>query len=315
MRADLLDVVAVYSNPMRWASRLKLHKQFEQHMIDSGVRLTVVECAFGERPYELTDHPTINRVRVRSKSAVWNKENLINIGISRLPEDWNYVCWCDADIAFRKPNWASETVHALQHYDIVQPWSDAYDLGPNDEHIQAHKSFCFQYYHDKPVVASGSGPFWGFSGGPYDYPHTGYAWAATRRAVNLLGGLFDVAGMGAGDHHMALALVGKMEKSLPGKVSASYFRNLKTWEKRAIQHINYNLGFVWGTIEHNFHGRKNQRKYIERWDMFLQNDFDPDTDLKKNSYGVYELCGNKPKLTHQLDQYFRLRNEDTNSLG
>ena len=31
---------------------------------------------------------------------------------------------------FRRDDWAMATLHALQHYDVVQPWSDAYDLGP-----------------------------------------------------------------------------------------------------------------------------------------------------------------------------------------
>ena len=125
-----LHVVTAFANPVRWVSRLAAHQAFEQHMLDSGVHLTTVECAYGERPFELPDHPHINRVRVRAKTLVWNKENLINIGISRLPADWKHVAWVDGDVEFRKDNWALETLHALQQYDVVQPWSDAYDLGP-----------------------------------------------------------------------------------------------------------------------------------------------------------------------------------------
>jgi hypothetical protein len=46
----------------------------------------------------------------------------------------------------------------------------------------------------------------------------------------------------------------------------------------------------------------------------LEHEFDPDNDIKRNSWGVLELCGNKPRLQHDLDEYFRLRNEDVNSL-
>ena len=45
MRADLLDVVAVIANPIRWESRVRLFKDFVRHMQESGVRLTIVECA------------------------------------------------------------------------------------------------------------------------------------------------------------------------------------------------------------------------------------------------------------------------------
>ena len=313
MRPDLLHVVAVVANPIRWESRLRLYRQFEEHMLDSGVNLTTVECAYGERPFEIAARASVNLVQVRSRTLVWNKENLINIGISRLPADWKYVATADADIAFRRPGWATETVHALQQYDVVQPWSDAYDLGPNDEHIQHHKSFCHQWWHKQPICPEGS-KFWNFDGGPYTYPHSGYVWGYTRSAIEWLGGMFEYAAMGAGDHHMALALVGKVERSVPGGVGASYLAHLKRWEARALHHINMNIGFVHGTIEHSFHGRKVDRKYVDRWQMILEHEFDPDADLKRNSHGVLELACNKPALRRDLDEYFRLREEDVNTL-
>jgi len=313
MRADLLHVVTVLANPLRWQSRLKLHQQFEQHMLDSGVRLTTVECAYGERPFELAPNPAINRVQVRAKTLVWNKENLLNVGISRLPTDWKYVAWIDGDVAFRKPSWASDAVHALQQYEIIQPWSDAYDLGPNDEHLQAHVSFCRQFFSDQPVVPDGP-KFWKFDGGRYGYPHSGYAWCATRQAIEWLGGLIETGVLGAGDHHMALALVGHVMNSVPHGVTDGYIRPLVQWQARAQQHINRNIGFLWGTLEHQWHGRKADRKYVDRWHIITHNKFDPDYDLKRNSFGCLELAGNKPQLTHDIDLYFRARNEDANTI-
>lgn len=313
MRADLLDVIGVYYNPVRWESRLRLHLDWERHMLDSGVRLTTVECQTGERPFELPDDPRINRVRVRTKTMLWNKERLINIGVSRLPDDWKYLCWCDADIEFRKSGWAAEAVQALQHYDIIQPWSDAYDLGPKDEHIQAHKSFCRMFWEGQPVVAQGPN-WWKFDGGKYDYCHPGFSWAITRIAFEWLGGLIDWAILGAGDHHMALALVGQAWKSVPAGINPLYMKPLLNWQARALQHINLNIGFTYGTVEHRFHGLKGSRKYIERWDIITKNNFDPSNDLKTNSFGVYELAGNKPQLRLDIDHYFRQRNEDLNVL-
>lgn len=313
MKSELLHVVAAYSNPARWKNRLKVHTAFEQHMLDSGVQLTTVECAYGNTPFVLPDNPKINRVQVRAKTILWHKENLLNIGISRLPTDWQYVCWCDADLTFRKPTWASDTVHALQTYDIVQPWSDAYDLGPNDEHIQSHRSFCRQFVEGEPVVPAGQ-KMWTFNGGPYIYPHSGFCWAATRQTIEWVGGLIDTSAVGAADHHMALSLVGAATRSLPGGVAPGYVKPIALWESRALTHINHNIGFVWGTVEHSWHGRKTDRKYIDRWQIVTGNQFDPSTDLKRNSFGVYELTGNKPKLTAQLIQYFNQRCEDANTI-
>lgn len=313
MRPDLLHVVCVYANPLRWKSRARVHKKFEQHMLDSGVRLTTVECAYGDRPYELPEDPRINRVQVRAKTLVWTKENLINIGVSRLPDDWKYVAWIDADVFFRRGDWATEVVYALQQYNIIQPWSDSYDLGPNDEHLHAYKSFCSLYWKRSPVAKEGPN-WWDFEGGEYRYAHTGYAWACTRASFEFLGGLLEIGALGAGDHHMALGLVDKAAFSMPGGVSRHYREAIMQWQDRAVRHLNRNIGFIYGTIEHQWHGRKEDRKYVDRWSIIIKHAFDPIYDLKRNSHRVLELAGNKPDLTRDVDAYFRQRNEDANTL-
>lgn len=304
---DTLHVVTAIANPIRWQSRNRLYRQFEQHMLDSGVQLTVVECAYGERPHEFAGNPHITHVPVRAHSLLWVKENLLNIGFAHLPQDWRYAAWIDADVTFRKPDWAAETVQALQQYDIVQPWSDCYDLGPNDDHLHVHRSFCRQVHDGAPVGRGGYGN--------YTFAHPGYAWAATRRALNLLGGMIETAALGAADHHMALALLGRVRESVPNGLTDGYLRPLKRWEARALQHIAGNIGYVPGTIEHDWHGAKLKRAYVDRWSTLTRNSFDPDTDLIRNTWGVFELAGNKPQLRIEIDHYFRARDEDSNSLG
>jgi hypothetical protein len=272
-------------------------------MLESGVRLTTVECAYGDRPFVLADNPKISHVAVRARSMVWTKENLLNVGISRLPLDWKYVAWIDADVSFRRSDWAAETVQALQQYDVVQPWTDCYDLGPCGEHLMAHRSFCKQWLNHEPI-----GP------GPYRFAHPGYAWAATREALNHLGGLIETAALGAADHHMALALAGMVELSLPDALEPGYSRPIVEWQRRADTHIAGNLGCVPGTIEHHWHGAKALRRYIDRWQVLIRHRFDPAADLKRNVWGVLELTGNKPELRRDIDAYLRGRNEDSNSL-
>jgi hypothetical protein len=304
---DTLHVVTALANPIRWQSRARLYRQFEEHMLDSGVHLTVVECAYGDRPHECADNPHVTHIPVRARSLLWIKENLLNIGLGRLPQDWRYAAWIDADVIFRKPGWAGETVHALQQYDLVQPWSDCYDLGPHDDHLQVHRSFCRLAHEGVPILASG------YDG--YAFAHPGYAWAATRRALTLLGGLIETAALGAGDHHMALALLGRVRESVPGGISDGYTRPLLHWQARAQQHIAGNIGYVPGSIEHGWHGSKAKRAYADRWDILTRNGFNPETDLIHNTWGVQELTGNKPRLRLDIDHYFRARDEDSNSLG
>jgi hypothetical protein len=289
---------------MRWNRRLELFNQFVPHMLASGVRLTIVECAFGERPFDLPESPHYNLVRVRTNSVCWIKECLIDIGINHLPADAEYIAWSDGDIMFRHPQWASEAVHALQQYPIIQPWSNCIDLGPNGEVIKNHRSFVNVYRAEGDVRV----------GKHYSFGHPGYCWAARRSTLEYVGGLIEIGICGAGDHHMALALIGKVERSLPGGMTPGYTRPLYLWQARAIQHLHKSLGCLAQPIEHFWHGRPEKRQYQERWDILRRNHFDPDTDIKRNTYGIIELAGNKPQLTHDMDVYFRQRNEDGNEL-
>lgn len=306
MRAELLDVVCVYANPMRWDSRVRLHTAFEEHMLDSGVRLTTVEVAYGDRPYVLEERAGVNRVYVRTNSLVWIKESAINIGISRLPEDWRYLAWLDGDIRYRKHGWAAEAVHALQLFDIIQPWEHCYDLGPNDEHIKVHHSFCRQWHRD-PICCRKMGK-------GYCFAHPGYGWAANRAAIDRLGGLFEFGALGAADHHMSHALIGQAHLSLPGNIHPNYAKHVHLWQDRAMKHVNGNIGFIPYTIEHGFHGRPKKRKYVERWDTLVKHQYDPDRDVKRNTFGLLELAGNKPALARDIYRYFSQRNEDDNAL-
>jgi len=307
MHPNLLYVVTAVANPLRWKSRPRLFRMFEEHMLESGVNLTVVECAYGERPYEClpsVESDRITHIGVRANNLVWNKECLLNIGISRMSHSARYIAWVDADIFFRSKTWASDTVHLLQLYKMVQPWTTCYDLGPNGEHIQAHTSFC-RLFHDGKPIKSGPG---------YEFPHPGYAWAATRDALEAVGGLIETAALGAADHHMSHSLIGKAAYTFPGSISSAYMRPIYAWQERAQRAICGNIGYLHGTIEHFWHGSKVSRKYIERWEVLTKHDFNPDTDLKRNTYGVLELAGNKPELRLDIDRYMRQRNEDANSM-
>jgi hypothetical protein len=311
-----LDIVTVIANPLGLKSRIALARRAIANWLDEpNVRITLVECAYGSRGYELADLASVGvrHIPVRARTLVWNKESLCNLGTAHLPGDAENVCMFDADILFRQPGWAAQIIHALALYPVIQPWASCYDLGPNDELMAVHKSFASVYHSGSPV-APNSDKWWKGDGGPYDYPHSGYAWSYTRDVLDRIGGLFEQGGMGSGDHHMALALAGKADWSIPGEIQNSYRAAIKQWESRALAHVNGKIGFLPLTIEHLWHGPKKARNYLGRWAMFIEHDFDPVTDIKRNSYGVIEFSGNKPDLERAFDRYLRARNEDSNTL-
>jgi len=306
-------VIAVISNPVRFKTRYNLYRNFEKHVKNSGANLLTVETQQGDRPFQVTEANNPLHLQLRTYDELWIKERMINLGVQRLPADWEYVAWIDADIEFVRKDWVVETVHQLQHYHVVQMFQECTDLGPNFEPIQNHKGFAYMYHKNYFHGPQGSG-----NGGYYqpykDFWHCGYAWAMRREAWDYVGGLFDTAILGAGDHHMSLAMIGKAEKSVPKNIGKKYLNELMIWQQRAEVFIKRDMGFVNGMILHYFHGKKKDRKYVERWEIITKNNFDPDDDLKVDWQGLWQLevnCPRQRRIRDEIRAYFRQRNEDS----
>jgi len=302
--ASPLHVIAVVSNPVRFKSRYHLFRQFKEYVQKSGAVLHVVEQAFGERLHEVIEPTDPNHHLVRTGDELWHKENLINIGITKLPHDWKYVAWVDADVQFSRPDWVQETLQQLQHHWFVQMFSSAVDLGPNDEIIQQHKGFVYSWYQGRDA-----GP-----GSRYESWHPGYAWAACREAIDYVGGLIDWGIAGSGDRHMACAMIGKVDVSFHREMfqrNRNYVEMCREWQARSERYVRRDIGYVDTLLMHYWHGKKRDRGYKDRWRILVDNEYDPALDLKRDWQGLYQLTDRSIGLRDDLRKYFRSRNEDS----
>lgn len=273
----------------------------------------VVECAFGDRPYVVTDSNNPNHIQLRSWDEIWNKENMINIAIKRLPANWEYVAWVDADVTFTRGDWARETVQQLQHYDIVQMFSHAIDLGPEGQPLQIHEGFMFNHIQSSSFETAKPHSQYYYASKTIGQPnkwHPGFAFAARRSAIDAIGTPPEFAILGAGDHHYCHGLIGNISRSLPRGLHKNYYQLLNNMQARMTRHINSNIGYVPGTITHHWHGRKANRFYRERWKILKDNAFDPLRDIYQDSQGLWCLSVDKPLLRDDIRAYFRARNED-----
>jgi hypothetical protein len=302
-----LHVIGVCSNPVRYHSRYRIAREWIKHMFETpNVQLHIVETAFGDRHHELELPPGVNVLHLRTHSELWIKEAMINLAVRHLlPKDWKYVAWIDMDVFFRDPHWALETIHQLQHFQIVQPWQTCADLGPQGGSFQDFRSFGFQHQRRVPKQK--------WPAQPYPYAHSGFAWACTRKFwenIVQFGGLIWWAILGSADHHMAFACIGEVQDTVHGKMSAGFKRRAQEWQQAVMRVTHGEVGFTPGRIEHMFHGPKKRRYYRERWQLLIDHGFCPDKDLVLDSQGLPILCG-KPRLEQAIRMYNRSRFEDS----
>ena len=336
--------VTAISNPVRFKTRHALYRKFRHHIVhELHANLITVECAYGTRAFHVTegDGETLHEngartieVQTTNQSHAWLKETLWACGAARLPRDAEYIVFVDADIQFTTPSIVTEIIHALQAHRVVQPFETVCDLGPQGQVMHVYRGFAACHaqggvwkptivqrnakkdapggqdvlvdpYGERYKAASGTGG----GGGPGEIWHPGYCMAMRRSVYDKLG-LITGAVLGAADHHMMTAFIGKAAWSLPHGIHPAYRAMVLDWQERARKVVKGDIGYVPGNLNHLFHGPKSARRYISRWDVLVDNKFDPTADIYRNAYGVIEVRSDREKLRDGMRHYFTQRSED-----
>lgn len=294
---DPLYVVLPYFNFCGFRRRRQLFVEFLNRIAKTPDIRIIISEALG--PAQLPKLPVWRHLRIETPHPVWIKENLINLSVSEFPEDWKYVAWIDADLTFLNKNWVYDTLSELHAYDIVQLFHTAVNLGPTGESLKIDKSFGYMHRDSgTPYTKTDKYGFW----------HPGYAWACTRKAFEQMNGLIDWAILGSGDRHMALAWIGRVSDSAPGNINPNYM-NLLTDYQKACKGLE--VSYVPGTILHHWHGRFEDRRYKERWEILTKNNFDPCLDISVTDSGVTCLTRKGLRFAKDLQEYFTARREDS----
>ena len=329
--ADLSQfwVITCISNPERFKRRFELFWRFKELCDHAKVKLITVEQAFGNRDFLITKPDNLYDLQVRSESQIWLKENLINLGVkhaqhvaAQTGQKVREVAWIDADCrpARTPEDWFKETWHQLQHYDFVQMWEQMIDLDINHNVIgRAQPGFMANYIkYGTPTpkefhkIESKNKKCYPYGSSIFGRP--GLAWAARIDALDKVGGLIDFCILGAGDWYMAHGLIGTLQAATNEYACGPYQQKLFQWQERAVRHLKKNVGYVSGMVYHDFHGKKANRKYGTRGKILADCKFNPDTDLKYDSYGMLQLevwDERQIKLRDLVRGYFRARNEDS----
>lgn len=306
--------VTAYFNPAGYSNKRHHLSLFSSNLKRQGLRLLIVELAFGDRPFELGEAVADQVVRVRSNTVLWHKERLLNLGMQNLPETCDKVAWLDGDILFENDNWVTETSELLNEYIVVQPFSIAWSLPPGFERRLPHmadKDFRAQsvtlpgavYSH---VVA--------YSRQDLTGGHTGFAWSA-RRSLLKKWGLYERSILGGADHIIAAAMYHPFDAEptqrwLQEFCPAAQLEELSLWYRQFHLAVERSVYFTNGTILHLWHGNSANRRYLERHGILCDAEFDPRKDISLDANQCWQWCSNKPELHRRVREYFWGRKED-----
>lgn len=310
-----LHVIAVFFNFQRYKNPVKNFKNFETHMKELGVTLHIVELVLKDADFQVTNPLNPNHTRLRTQREFFQKENLINLGVKKAKEnypDMEYFAWIDADVRFFNPNVVQDTIYELNRNDLVQMWSRAVDLDPDMQPLEFHfakdmrngivysAGYCFQNEISRDVTQLGCR--W----------HPGYAWAMRYSTWEKIGGLYDRTPLGSGDMHNMMAFLGRPWDGIHGGCNINYKNDYFKWSSPVKRNSLNKVGYVKGLLHHHWHGKKSSRKYVERWNILIENDFDPDLDLMYDDIGQLHLTDRNPKMHADFSAYFQGRDDDCN---
>ena len=304
-----LIVITTYYNPCHYKSRRRNYDIFISDMRSAGVPCITIECAFGDQPFELPERNDI--IRVRSNALLWQKERLLNIAASWLPNSCKYVAWIDCDVTFDNQNWPNDLCKVLSTNKVAQLFETCNRLNQHGEDADPPDiaiSFAKVMSNSKHLLECGR----------YDlHGHTGYAWAMHKSIFDQIG-LYEAAISGSADHFMAHAIYGHMgfciENAL--KHDIDQIQHLAQWSANFHKLTEGKLGYVPGNIIHHWHGDTVNRRYFLRMHEITDLGFNPWTDLVSKHGQPLEWAPNlnKPGLVEYFSNYFSTRNEDTPAL-
>lgn len=251
-----------------------------------------IECVIGNQEPFLKD-PT---VQVKSNSYLFYKEQLYNLLVPRIPEQYTKLIFIDADIIFSDPGWIDRISEALKTHDILQPFQTAFWMS-HCSSIYAKTCESTVYAICNNLETDGRTLI-----GNY---HPGFSFAMTRDYFTKIGGFFDKCVFGSGDSMFCNLFMKKLGFIL---TTRSIDEEYEKWLEKAIT-VPMKFTYLPFTVYHMYHGSLVTRQYNSRYGLFKDYADTPfDSLFSVNSDGVYEV--HDDKLNKILKDYFKSRNED-----
>ena len=287
MTSNKLGVVCCYYNPCNYKSKYNNFIKFYNNLPHNLINLKVIELRSDYCQLNLPDYT--NSHIFETKTPIWHKENLINIGIKLLIKDkCEYISWLDADIIFDSKSWVENTIKCLDKYNICQLFSSVYTFNSK----QFGCAYTFKNTKE-PTIGK-----------------TGYGWACKSEILAFCN-LYDKAIIGGGDSLAWIASLNSRSLSKQHPIHSlnlsAYSKNFLDWSKLWGSLIDRNIGYINNSITALNHGSFRRRRYLSRYSILEKNSYNPYIDIEYKNKIIH--CKNQT-LASDISNYFYRRKED-----
>ena len=302
--------ITSFFNPARYNSLLNNYFKFSENLKKQNVNLLTVELAFNGDDFQIPK--TDNVLQLRSDSVMWQKERLINYGLSQLPKECDKFGWVDCDVLFyANDDWAEKAVKLLDSNDIIQLYKKIHYLPLGYETYNGDKMLSMQSVTWQKIIHKNWLERRTNKELPFSTP--GFAWAARREVFSDIG-IYDHNIIGSGDTFLVDCYFDSWAIHGYSQKFNSHMKNhMGAWRKKLMAKAP-KVNYLPVDICHLWHGNLKNRRYMDRHDIVLENNYDPKADIKLVN-NVYEWATDKPNMHAAIKQYFYDRKEDIDELS
>ena len=235
-----------FFNPQRYARRLANYREFHLRL---EVPLLAVELGFNGC-FELDHNDAEILVQIDDGAVLWQKERLLNVGLSHLPDDCEAVLSIDCDVFFLSRHWLPGVLKLLEHYPVVQPYAVVQHLD-RDWVPERPVGECVIF--EQSAMAAVDDPEAALANATRRSAETiapGHAWVY-RRELLCRFGFFDSCIVGGGDTAMACAGWGALDAAValhqmpPGQ--AAHYRH---WARPYFHSVRGQIGVLDRALAH-----------------------------------------------------------------
>lgn len=306
----MLWAITSYFNPAGYASRLRNYRVFRANLAPP---LAVVELSFDGK-FELGEDDAEIVVQIAGGDVLWQKERLLNVALSRLPDSCDHVAWVDCDVIFTARDWAERTDRALGELCLIQPFRERCNLSRGAQFSSGTNGGCDSISESVAYkITMGEAHVDDFrqSDAPLARNSTaGLAWAVRRELLEAHG-LYDACILGSGDRAILCAAMGMFESGVNAVgMRGRQIEHYLAWAEPFHRAVGGRVGFVDGRILHLWHGDLRGRKYAHRHEGLGRFGFDPFSDIALDPSGCWMWNTSKSGMHEYVRSYFDSRKED-----